>query len=214
MKVFDPRVLEEYGYGVHPDVLTSLEFERLLSATGPTEGEIVKISDRKTPKKIVFVQCVGSRDARNYEYCSRVCCMYSIKESLLAKDHLNDLDITILYMDVRAYGKGFDRFYERAQREGIHFTRGRPARISQNGENLKIRLEDTEEGIPKELEADLVVLAPAIIPPDGSRDLARVLGIEMDEYGFFKEKSLLEPVESSREGIYLCGGSTGPRDIS
>jgi len=214
MKVFDPRVLKEYGYGVYPDVLTSLELERMLSATGPTEGELVKISDMKEPKKMVFVQCVGSRDTRNYEYCSRVCCTYSIKESLLAKEHVKDLDITILYMDIRAYGKGFERFYERAVNEGIKFVRSRPSKIFHDGSTLKLKIEDTEEGNIKELEADMVVLAPAIIPPEHIKKLAEVLGIERDEYGFLKEKSAIEPIESNKEGVYLCGASTGPKDIS
>jgi heterodisulfide reductase subunit A len=214
MKVFNPRTIEEYGYGKYPDVLTALEFERMLSATGPTEGELTRISDRETPKRIVFVQCVGSRDSRNFEYCSRVCCTYSIKEALLAKEHLNNLEITILYMDVRAYGKGFERFYERAIDEGIKFVRGRPSRVLQDGSGLKLRIEDTENGSLKEIEADMVVLAPAIVPPQHIHKLANILGIETDDYGFFKEKNVLEPLESSRDGIYLCGASTGPKDIS
>jgi heterodisulfide reductase subunit A len=116
MKVLNPKALEEYGYGKYPDVMTSLEFERMLSANGPTEGELIRLSDGKTPEKIIFVQCVGSRDSRHYEYCSRVCCTYSIKEALLAKDHVGDLDITILFMDIRAYGKGFERFSRRSIR--------------------------------------------------------------------------------------------------
>ncbi|MCK5548132.1 MAG: CoB--CoM heterodisulfide reductase iron-sulfur subunit A family protein, partial [Thermoplasmata archaeon] len=214
MKLFDSRLIKEFGYGKHPDVLTTLEFERMLSATGPTEGELIRISNGETPKKIVFVQCVGSRDTRNLEYCSRVCCTYSIKESLLAKDHESDLDITILYMDIRAYGKGFERFYERAVNEGIKFVRGRPSRVYSDGPGLKVRIEDTEGGGLKELDADLVVLAPAIVPPKSNEELANVLGIERDGYGFFKEKSSIQPLESSRDGIYLCGASTGPKDIS
>jgi heterodisulfide reductase subunit A len=214
MKVLDPRALEEYGYGKYPDVMTSLEFERMLSANGPTEGELIKLSNGEVPKKIIFVQCVGSRDTRNYEYCSRVCCTYSIKEALLAKDHVGDLDITILYMDIRAYGKGFERFYERAVSEGIRFLRGRPAKVYQENSDLKVRLEDTLEGDKKELEADLVVLAPAIIPSPMIAKLANVLDIETDSYGFLKEKSSMSPLESSREGIFLAGASTGPKDIS
>jgi heterodisulfide reductase subunit A len=213
MKVFDPTVLEEYGYGKYPDILTSLEFERMLSATGPTQGELVKTGDGEVPGKIVFVQCVGSRDTRNFPYCSRVCCTYSIKQSLLAKDHVKDLDITILYMDIRAYGKGFDRFYDKAVNEGIRFLRGRPSRVSKDNGGLRLKVEDTGKGSIEELDADMVVLATAIIPPDGAEDLASVLGIERDEYGFFKE-DVTEPLKSSKEGIYLCGTSTGPKDIS
>ncbi|MCS7171899.1 MAG: FAD-dependent oxidoreductase [Armatimonadetes bacterium] len=173
-ELFHPAALRAYGYGTHPDILTSLEFERLLTSAGPTGGEILRPSDGRPPATCCS-SCVGSRDRRFYPYCSRFCCMYSIKHAFQALDH-GIRDVTVLYMDVRAYGKGFDAFWDRARREGARFVRGRSASIRPNGQGLRVRYEDTLAGQIREEDYDMVVLAPAVRPPQGLAELARILG--------------------------------------
>jgi len=212
-ELFDPSVMRAYGYGTHPDILTSLEFERLLTSAGPTGGEIVKPSTGEHPHNLLFVLCVGSRDKRFYPYCSRFCCMYSVKHAFQAIDH-GVKDVTILYMDVRAYGKGFDAFWKRTQSEGAKFIRGRPSSITPNGKGLRVRYEDTLAGEVREADYDMVVLAPAVRPPDGLADLARVLGIELDQDGFIKAAEHRGGlILTTRPGIYAAGCAVGPKDI-
>ncbi|MFQ5614873.1 MAG: hydrogenase iron-sulfur subunit [Anaerolineales bacterium] len=217
---FDPRKTQEFGYGAHPDVMTALEFERLVNSAGPTGGEIVRPSDGKHPENILFVLCVGSRDRRHYRYCSRFCCMYSIKHAYQAIDHGIE-DVTVLYMDIRAYGKGFDGFWERTQNMGAKFVRGRPAKIASNGNgSIRAIYEDTggagRTGGTGRIEADydMVVLANAVTPPKGMVDLAARLDIELDEDGFIRA---LEThgglVMTTRKGVYAAGCATGPKDI-
>ncbi|GAG51968.1 unnamed protein product, partial [marine sediment metagenome] len=206
-------VLGQYGYGKHPDVLTSMEFERMLAPMGPTGGEIVKPSTGKHPKNIFFVLCVGSRDRRFYRYCSRFCCMYSIKETYQAINH-GIKDVSVLYMDVRAYGKGFDAFFDRTRQEGAKFIRGHPAEISPNGKGLVVRYEDTDSGKLKKAKADMVILATAVRPSEGLEGLAEALGIEVDEDGFLKtEEAQGGVITTSRPGILAAGCATGPKDI-
>jgi len=211
--LIDPVLLRHYGYGKHPDVLTSMEFERMLAPAGPTGGEIIRPSSGQHPHNIVFVLCVGSRDRHFYRYCSRFCCMYSIKETFQAIDH-GVSDVTVLYMDVRAYGKGFDAFFDRTRQAGAKFIRGHPADISPNGKGIIVRYENTETGRLETAEADMVVLATAVRPPEGLDKLAQVLGVEIGEDGFVK------PVESqggliatTRPGVYVAGCASGPKDI-
>ncbi len=211
--LFDPRNIPEYGYGEHPDILNSMEFERLLNAAGPTSGDVVKPSDGEHPHRLLFVLCVGSRDQRFCHYCSRVCCMYSIKEAIQAVDHGVE-DVTLLYMDIRAYGKGFDDFFHRTQEEGVRFLRGRPSRIQGNGGNVRVRYEDTMAGTIHEEDFDMVVLAPALLPSRGLDQLASVLGVDMDEDGFIRSVAALGSLEqTTREGIYVAGCASGPKDI-
>ncbi len=211
--LIDPTLLEHYGYGKHPDVLTSMEFERMLTPMGPTGGEIVKPSNREHPRNIFFVLCVGSRDRNFYRHCSRFCCMYSIKETYQAIDHGVD-DVTILYMDVRAYGKGFDGFFDRTRQQGAKFIRGHPAEITPNGTSLIVRYENTDTGRLETADADMVVLATAVRPPDGLGKLSEVLGIEMDEDGFLKTvEAHGGAVSTTRPGIYTAGCAAGPKDI-
>ncbi|MFQ5838078.1 MAG: hydrogenase iron-sulfur subunit [Thermoplasmata archaeon] len=211
--LFDPRHIPEYGYGGHPDILTSLEFERFLNAAGPTAGEVVKPTNGDHPHRLLFVLCVGSRDQRFCHYCSRVCCMYSIKEAVQAKDHGVE-DVTVLYMDIRAYGKGFDDFYQRAREEGVRFLRGRPARIEGNGAKVRVRYEDTLAGTVKEEDFDMVVLAPALLPSRGLERLSEVLDVDLDEDGFVKTVESRGGLQrTTREGIYVCGCASGPKDI-
>jgi heterodisulfide reductase subunit A len=211
---FDPSRLREFGYGTHPDILTALEFERLVNSAGPTGGEILKPSNGEHPGNILFVLCVGSRDHRFARYCSRFCCMYSIKHAYQALDH-GVKDVSVLYMDVRAYGKGFDGFWTRTQDMGARFLRGRPSRIEPNGsERLRVQYEDTENAVRIEEDYDMVVLANAVVPPDGLGELAERLGIEMDEDGFIRSnESQGGLVMTSRPGIYSAGCASGPKDI-
>ena len=209
----DASLVREYGYGTHPDILTALEFERLLTSAGPTGGEIVRPSDRQHPHSVLFVLCVGSRDQRFHRYCSRFCCMYSIKHAFQALDH-GVKDVTVLYMDVRAYGKGFDAFWKRTEAEGARFIRGRPSRITPNGRGLTVRFEETSEGRIREQDVDMVVLATAAQAPAGLAQLGEALGLESGEDGFLRaEESGFGLVGSTRKGVYLAGCAGGPKDI-
>ncbi len=212
--LLNPELLTEFSYGKHPDILTSMELERLLQASGPSLGEVVRPSDGRHPKNVLFVLCAGSRDQRFVKYCSRICCMYAIKESYQLKDHgIESVDVA--YMDIRAFGKGFDEFYDRARDSGVNFARGRPARVRPSGATLKVAFENTETGeLNAEKEYDMVVLATAVVPSRSSAALASALGIELADDGFFESmEESGEYVTSTKEGVYLAGCSTGPKDI-
>jgi heterodisulfide reductase subunit A2 len=212
--LLDPALLTEFGYGKHPDILTSMELERLLQASGPSMGEIVRPSDGKHPEKVLFVLCAGSRDERLVKYCSRICCMYSIKEAYQLRDHgIKEVDVA--YMDIRAFGKGFDEFYDRTRASGVRFMRSRPAKVNPNGETIRVSFEDTEDGHARvEEDYGMVVLATAAIPSRGTEALAQLLGIGLSSDGFFASMDLDGGFNTStRDGIYLAGCSTGPKDI-
>jgi len=209
--LLNPELLPEFGYGKDPDILTSYEFERLLNPAGPTEGELVRPSDGKHIEKLLFVLCAGSRDQRFVPYCSRTCCMYSIKEAIQAKDH-GVKDVAVHYMDIRAYGKGFDAFFERSKQEGVRYIRTRPRFVGRENGELKVRYERTDTGEIVEEKFDAIVLATASIPSRGTKELANVLGVELNEYGFFKTE-YKNPIQSSREGIFIAGCASGPKDI-
>ncbi|NIS82854.1 MAG: FAD-dependent oxidoreductase [Anaerolineales bacterium] len=210
---FDPRRMREFGYGAHADVLTALEFERLINSAGPTGGEIIRPSDGDHPEKILFVLCVGSRDRRFFHYCSRFCCMYSIKHAYQALDH-GVAEVTVLYMDIRAYGKGFDGFWARTEQAGARFVRGRPSRIAPNGRRIQVTYEDTQNAARVQETYDMVVLANAVRPPDGLKELSARLGIELDEDGFIRSlESRGGLVATTREGVYAAGCVSGPKDI-
>ena len=214
--IFDPTPIEEYGYGRYENILTTLEVERLHCAGGPTTGEFIRPSDGRVPKSVAFVQCVGSRDRRFYEYCSGFCCMYTIKNALLLKWMYPDMDITIFYMDIRAPGKGYEEFYQRAREEGIRFIQGRPSQIVEDPEtkNLFIYAEDKDLGKVIELEAEMVVLSTAAVASKGAVDLGRALTIPNDSNGFFMESHpKLKPLDTPTEGIFLAGAAQGPKDI-
>ncbi|MGE5572463.1 MAG: 4Fe-4S binding protein [Bacteroidota bacterium] len=206
----------EYGYGVYPDVIDGLEFERLNSASGPTQGQIRRPSDGKVPKEVVFIQCVGSRDQENgYPYCSKICCMYTAKHARLYKHKVSDGQPYVFYMDIRAGGKGYEEFVQHAtEEEGVLYLRGRVARVFQDGDALVVFGVDTLSGKKVEIRADMVVLATAIVPASGAKELARVLKTATDQYGFFSEAHpKLRPVESLTRGIYIAGCAQAPRDI-
>ena len=211
---FEPSVRNEYGYGRFTNVVSSIEFERILSASGPYKGHVLRPGDGDIPKNIAFVQCVGSRDSKcENEYCSSVCCMYSIKEAVIAKEHQRDIEPTIFFMDMRAYGKDFDKYYERAQNEyGVRFVRSRVASVNagDNG-NLLVKYE-TEDGKARTEDFDLVVLSVGFEPPKDADVLASDLGIELNEYGFCKTDDFY-PVATTRPGVFVCGAFSGPKDI-
>ncbi|UCE36789.1 MAG: FAD-dependent oxidoreductase [Thermoplasmata archaeon] len=209
----NPMTRPEYGYDRYDNVITALEFERILSASGPFVGHIKRISDSEEPKTMAFIQCVGSRDRnRGVGYCSSVCCMYAIKEAIIAKEHSPGLDVTIFHMDIRAFGKEFDYYYQRAQDIGIKFVRCRVANITENTDrNLIVNFVD-EKKEPKHKTFDMVVLSNGIGKPESYEKLGNALGIDLNEYGFCKT-STFEPLASSRKGVYVGGAFSEPKDI-
>ncbi len=212
-EMLDPRQMAAYGYGSHPDILTSLEFERLVNSAGPTGGEILRPSDDAPPRNILFVLCAGSRDRRFYRYCSRFCCMAAIKHAYQSIDH-GVADVTVLYMDLRAYGKGFDGFWQRTCELGAKFVRGHPARIQPHGRALQVTYEDTEHATRQQQDFDMVVLSNAAAPAESLPGLAVCLGIELDEDGFIRARENLGGLAiTSRPGVYAAGCATGPKDI-
>lgn len=216
--LFNASLISEYGYRRYENVLTSLEFERLVSASGPTGGHITRPSDGKTPKKIAFIQCVGSRGlGRGVAYCSSACCMYATKEAILIKEHEPESEVFIFYIDLRASGKGFQDFINRAKENwGVQYIRGRPGEIVEDSrtKDLIILFEQTVSREVGGLKVDMVVLCPAFIPSETNRKLSAVLGVKLDEYDFFKAKdSVLAPVDTNVLGVFICGCCQGPKDI-
>ena len=214
-ETFSPAVQRQYGYGRFRNVVTSLEFERMLSASGPNRGVLRRPSDGKHPKKIAWIQCVGSRDkTAGNPYCSSVCCMYAVKQVLLSKEHDPELEAHVLHNDIRAYGKGFERYYERARNTpGVRFTWSKVSVLGEDQETGAIRLRYRLNGAGLEDEAfDLVVLSVGLLSSETNRELAQKLGITLNEYGFC-EGSCFSPIETSRPGIYHCGVFHAPMDI-
>ncbi len=218
--VFDSHRRPELGYGLYPQVISTLEFERLASASGPTSGKI--ILGGKVPQNIVFIHCVGSRDKSlgrwdeqgANPYCSRVCCMAVAKQAHLAHDRIPGVQVTVFYMDVRAFGKGFEEFYDRVRNEGVLYRRGMPSEIIRRGEKLLVRAEDTTLGEAVEIEADLVVLAVGMVPRKDAGGVADMLHLERSDDGFFLEDHpKLRTVESNIPGVFLAGCCQGPKDI-
>lgn len=211
-KTFDPSKLSNYGYGTSPNIVTSIEFERILSASGPFMGNVLRPSDGMAPKKIAFIQCAGSRDRKlNREFCSAACCMYAMKEAMIAREHIPDLDITIFYMDIRAFGKGFESYYNRAQDSGIRFIRSRPTAGQAKDNGVEVIYETIEGELKAEL-FDMLVLSIGFDTKDENEKLRNILGIELNEFGFIKT-SILNPLQTSIEGVFACGVGIGPKDI-
>lgn len=206
--------LKKYGYKEYRNVVTALEFERLISASGPQEGHLKRLSDGKEPTKIAFLQCIGSRTDRGQKYCSSICCMYSTKEAMIAHEHNNELESYVFYIDMRAGGKGFQQFINRGKNEyNIKYIKSKIAEIKiDDEENPIIIYDQVDTSEIKQLKVDLVVLATCIIPPEGIDSLANVLGIELNEYNFIKTKPFY-PMETSKEGIFTCGCVHEPMDI-
>ena len=214
-EAFDAGLRGEYGFGIYPNVVTSIQFERILSASGPYFGHVQRISDGKEPRKIAFIQCVGSRDTScDNSWCSSVCCMYATKEAIIGKEHAKNLEPTIFYMDIRAHGKDFDRFVNRAKDEyGIRYIRSMPSTVKelQQSKNLLVKYV-REDGTLVEEEFDMIVLSIGLTPPKEAAKLAKALGIDLQEHGFCRT-SLENPVQTSRPGVFVCGAFGGPKDI-
>jgi heterodisulfide reductase subunit A len=215
--LFDPTDMPEFGYGQYPEIMTGLEFERLSSASGPTMGD-VKVNG-KEPQEVVFIQCVGSRDIQHgHPYCSRVCCMYTAKHAHLVRDKIPGAHITIFYMDVRAFGKGYEEFYDRVKHERVTYRRGEPSEIYRQGDKVVVLAEDTLLGKPIEVEADLVVLATAVVPRGDASEVAAMFspvgGLDRSQDGFFQEAhAKFRPVDTQIDGVFLAGCCQGPKDI-
>jgi heterodisulfide reductase subunit A len=217
---FRPISLErfgEYGYADFPDVVTSLEFERLCNAAGPTSGHLERPSNHEQPKRIVFIQCVGSRDTSGCgkEYCSKICCMYTAKHAMLVREKYPDVEVYVFYIDVRTPGKNFDEFYRRAvENYGVHYIKGMVGKVLEKDGRLLVRASDLLSNKQMLLETDMVVLAAAIEPDPTARSIATMLTASMDTNDFFTEAHpKLRPVESPTAGIFLSGICQGPKDI-
>ncbi|MBU1055058.1 MAG: CoB--CoM heterodisulfide reductase iron-sulfur subunit A family protein [Proteobacteria bacterium] len=211
---FDAGRKTEFGYGEYANVITSIEFERIQNASGPFQGNIVRLSDGKHPKKLAFIQCVGSRDLSSNSYCSSVCCTYAIKESTIAKEHDPELDITIFFMDIRTQGKGFESFFERGKKEfGIHFVRSRISSVFQDPQTKDLILNyAAEDGCRHSARFDMVVLSVGLEPTKTGRELAQAVGIELNNFGFCKTHEFM-PTQTSRDGIFVAGAFQSPKDI-
>jgi len=217
-RLFDVAAYPRLGYGKYANVIHAMEFERLINAAGPTNGHLIRLSDGKIPKSVGFVQCVGARDVnKGVPFCSRVCCMYGIKNAVMTKEHYPDTDVTIYYADIRSFGKGFEEFYETAQtRFGVKFIRGRVGEVTENptNEDLMVRVEDVVHHKVMEVEHNLVVLCPGLQPPKDLEALANQLGIGLSEEGYIEaQNTFWGPVDTKTPGVYVCGCADGPKDI-
>jgi heterodisulfide reductase subunit A len=211
-ELFDAKLKQEFGYGRYQNVVSSMQLERLLSASGPDEGELLRRSDKKHPNKIAFIQCVGSRDTE-HNYCSSVCCMYATKHAIIAKEHRPDLECHIFYIDIRAFGKGFEAYYERAKELGVKYTRCRPSNVKEipATKNLMVTYYNDNNELMNE-EFDMVSLSCGLNPPESIQELAKTFGLKLNEHGFC-DSSKFTPVETNRPGIYACGPFNEPKDI-
>lgn len=205
----------EYGYGKFPDVITGLQFERMVNASGPTGGKIIRPSNGEEPKTVAFIKCVGSRDPLKGKItCSRVCCMYTAKHAHQVLDKISESKVYVFYMDVRTVGKGYEEFYENTLHDKAVYVRGRVSKIYQEGEKLILKAEDTLSCKAIQVKADLVVLATAMVPSAGSRELAQIVGFLPDLNGWYQEAHpKLRPVETPTGGVFLAGTCQGPKDI-
>jgi len=215
--IYIPNDNPLYGYGKYANVITSLEFERLILAAGPTGGKVVRTSDGKKPHSVAFIQCVGSRDKNKYPYCSNFCCMYTLKHVIQLKEkYKQDVEVYVFYMDMRSNFKGYEEFYDRAREQGVNFIRGRVSRILEDPKtnNLIIHAEDMTLGEPIEIEAEMVVLATAAIPKKGSDEIARILNVTRGSDGFFMESHpKLKPIDAPTDGVFFAGACQGLKDI-
>jgi len=211
---FDPSGIPQYGYKRYRNVIMSLEYERLICASGPTGGHLTRPSDKKPAETIAFIQCVGSRDIKNNRYCSSVCCMHATKEAMLAYEHNPKVKSYIFYIDLRAAGKGFQKYVARGEQEyNISYIRSRAAKITEDQkENPIVWYEEPQSSKTKKMTVDLAVLATSLMPRKDVEELAKVLGVELDEYNFFKTNPL-SPLDTTRPGIFVCGCCREPTDI-
>jgi heterodisulfide reductase subunit A len=228
MELFDPTGLTEYGYTRYENVITSLEFERLISSGGPTEGHFVRPTDLRQPQRIGFIQCVGSRtlptpgsassggNGRGHPYCSNICCMNTVKDSLLLLDHYPDSDITVYYMDIRAFGKGFEDLYRRSKECGVKYIRGLPGQILEDPDtrNLHLMVENTMTGQLETHEQEMIVLSLGLVPPEDQGTVKQLLTLSTTEDGFFLESHpKLKPVDAPTKGVFFAGCAEAPKDV-
>lgn len=216
LEPYDPTELDEYGYTRFENVLSSTEFERLISAGGPTKGELVRPSDRKIPKTIGFVQCVGSRSAKKgASYCSNICCMNTVKSTLVLKEHHPEIEIKVFYIDIRAFGKGFEDLYKKSRSLGVQYIRGLPGTVLEDGRGgIRVAVENTATGGIAFHDLDMLVLAVGVKPSKTAKKLQEMLGLQLTSDGFFLEAHpKLQPVDSATRGIYFAGCAEGPKDI-
>jgi heterodisulfide reductase subunit A len=215
--VFDPSALDEYGYSRFPNVITSLEFERLISSFGPTQGELIRPSDGKVPETVAFIQCVGSRTEKNGKpYCSNICCMNTIKDTLLIKDHWPGVDCKVFYIDIRAFGKGFEDLYKRSRGEGVEYIRGIPGLIEEDPKtgNLTLTVENVQSAQVEKHTVGMVVLSVGVEPRRDSDTVKSLLSLSYTPDGFFMEAHpKLMPVDAPTKGVFFAGCAEGPKDV-
>jgi heterodisulfide reductase subunit A len=216
---FDPSPMSQFGYGRYDNVITGFQFERMSSASGPTGGKIV-LKDGKEPRSIAILHCIGSRDLNYHEYCSRVCCMYSLKFAHLIREKIHDAEIYDLYIDLRCFGKGYEEFYNRLQEEGVNFIRGRAGEVTDVAETpeekgrLVLLCEDTLIGRKRRLPVDMVILSNALEPRADANEVAKLFSISRSRDGFFLEKHpKLDPIATTTDGVFVAGCCQGPKDI-
>lgn len=215
--IYDPTILDEYGYTRYENVVTSIELERLINAGGPTKGEVIRLTDRKRPKSVAFIQCVGSRSQRRGKpYCSNICCMNTIKSTLMLKEHYPDIDVKVFYIDIRAFGKGFEDLFRRSKGTGVRYIRGLPGSIKEDPRSgdLILTVENTATNQLDTHRADLVVLAVALQPPEDMSIIQEMLTLQKTSDGFYLEAHpKLQPVDAATQGIFFAGCAEGPKDI-
>ncbi len=216
LEPYDPTELDEYGYTRFENVLTSLEFERLVNAGGPSKGSLIRPTDRKKPKSVGFIQCVGSRSLRKGEqYCSNICCMNTIKSTLVLKEHYPDMEVKVFYIDIRAFGKGFEDLYTRSRRLGVKYIRGLPGSLEETAENtMRVAVENSATGKLEFHELDMLVLALGVKPAPSTQRLQEIMGLQLTPDGFYLEAHpKLQPVDAATRGIFYAGCAEGPKDI-
>ena len=216
LKAYNPTELDEYGYTRFENVMTSLEFERMVNAGGPSKGAPIRMTDRRRPRSVGFIQCVGSRSSRKgSEYCSNICCMNTIKSTLVLKEHYPDIDVKVFYIDIRAFGKGFEALYSRSRRQGVQYLRGLPGNVEElDDKSLRVAVENTATAKIEFHDLEMLVLAVGIKPASGTRRLQEMLGLQLTPDGFFLEAHpKLLPVDAATRGIFYAGCAEAPKDI-
>ncbi|MGD9034078.1 MAG: hydrogenase iron-sulfur subunit [Desulfobacteraceae bacterium] len=219
MEPYDPTPLDEYGYTRFPNIVTTLEFERLINAGGPTKGEVFRLSDLKVPKSVAFIQCVGSRSPGNPKanpYCSNICCMNTIKDTLMLKEHYPHMEVKVFYMDIRAFGKGFEDLYHRSKGKGVKYIRGLPGDVQEDPESndLVLFVENTATDRLEKHHVEMVVLSQGLVPSEDMVKIQEMLSLQKTSDGFYLEAHpKLQPVDSASKGIFFAGTTEGPKDI-
>jgi heterodisulfide reductase subunit A len=219
MEPYDPTALDEYGYTRFQNVVTTMEFERLINAGGPTKGEVMRLSDLKVPKSVGFIQCVGSRSPGNDKanpYCSNICCMNTIKDTLMLKEHYPDMEVKVFYIDIRAFGKGFEDLYQRSRGQGVKYIRGLPGDVQEDPEShdLILHVENTATNRLEKHRVEMLVLSQGLVPTEDMNKIQEMLSLQKTSDGFYLEAHpKLQPVDSASKGIFFAGTAEGPKDI-